>query len=85
MKIKINETDVVTQCVIGILTAVPNEISPSILIKSLTSALGIALAGTSKDIYDDKMYEDLVDVVKGFAQRKGAREIFNHIFRAEEL
>lgn len=82
---KENETDVVTQCVIGILTAVPNEITPGILIKSLAGSLGIALAGTAKDIYDDKMYEDFVDVVKVFAQREGAREIFNHIFRAEEL
>lgn len=80
---KEEEANEITQCVITVLTAMPDGVRPSTLIKTLTGALGIVLAGTAKDIYDDKMYEGFVDVVKDFAQRKGAREIFNHIFRAE--
>lgn len=82
---KENEKDEITQCVITILQALPDGITPGILVKSLTGALGIAFAGTAKDIYDDKMYEGFGELVKEFAQRKGAREIFNHIFRAEKL
>lgn len=82
---KEKESDVITQCVIGILTSVPDEIRPTILFRSLMGALGIVIAGTAKDIYDDKMYEGFGEVVKEFAQREGAREIFNHIFRAEEV
>lgn len=82
---KENEKDLVTQCVIGILTSLPDESRSTILCRALMGALGIVIAGTAKDIYDDKMYEGLGEVVKEFAQREGAREIFNHIFRAEEV
>lgn len=82
---KENESGEITQCVISILTAVPDEITPTILFKSLIGALGIFIAGIAKDIYDDKMYEGFGELVKEFAQREGARELFNRIFRAEEL
>lgn len=80
---KENETDVITRCVISILQAVPDDITPGILVKSLTGALGIVFAGTAKDVYDDKMYEGFGEVVKVFAQREGAAEIFNRIFKSE--
>lgn len=82
---KDEEANEITQCVISILTALPDGIRPTILFRSLMGALGIVIAGTAKDIYDDKMYEGFGEVVKEFAQREGAREIFNHIFRAEEV
>lgn len=80
---KENETNEVMRCVISILQAVPNNISPDILVKSLTGAIGIVFAGTAKDIYEDKMYEDFGELVKSFAQREGAAQIFNCIFRTE--
>ena len=80
---KENENDEITQCVIGILQSVPDNITPGILVKSMTSALGIVFAGTAKDVYDDKMYEGFCEVVKEFAQREDAKEIFNSIFKSE--
>lgn len=80
---KENETDEITRCVISILQAVPDNTSPGILVKSLMGAIGIVFAGTAKDIYEDKMYEDLGELVKMFAQREGAAQIFNSIFRTE--
>lgn len=82
---KENETDEITRCVISILTAVPDNISPGTLVKSLTSAIGIVFAGTAKDIYKDEMYEGIGELVKMFAQREGAKEIFNSIFKSEQV
>lgn len=73
----------ITEYVIQILASVPNGITPGDLLKSLTGAIGIAIAGTAKNINDDEMYESFVEVIKEFAQREGAREIFNSLFRAE--
>lgn len=73
-------SDEITTIVISILQSFPDGTRTSVLLKSLTGALGIALAGTARDINDDMMYEGLVDVVKEFAQREDAREVFNLVF-----
>lgn len=69
------------ECAIRVLSAFPAGISTGAVLKSLTAVLGIFIAGTVKDIYNDEMYENLVDIIKSFAQDEGGREIFNSAFR----
>lgn len=78
---KEDEKKEIAECAVRILSTFPAEISVGALMKILTTVLGVVIAGTAKDVYDDEMYKNLCDIIKDFAQRDEAREIFHRTFR----